>query len=339
MSDLPTPRVEKDSARRISAIWAIPAVAVAIALTLAVQSYMSRGPVIEITFPTASGIEAGKTPLKYRDVEVGRVESIALEATQEQVVVRVRLQNEVADFVDADARFWVVEPRLSVSEVSGLETLLSGAYLQGSWDSEPGEYAFRFAGLEEPPLTPPGTPGRRITLRSPAGATVTPGAPVFFKHVPVGRIESERFSDDGSAVEYQVFVDAPHHRRLTRATKFWNAGGLNVTIGVDGISTGIESLESFLSGGVAFDTLLLVDEVALPEIRDGAVFRLHPNESAAQNSAFAEGTGVRFTVTFSESVRGLREGAPVENDGIRVGEVVEVLASLGDKPGELNKIE
>ncbi|MEO0814820.1 MAG: MlaD family protein, partial [Myxococcota bacterium] len=156
-------------------------------------------------------------------------------------------------------------------------------------------------------------------------------------HVPVGRIESEHFSENGDAVEYQVFVDAPHHERITTASKFWSAGGISVELGVDGISTSIESLESFLSGGVAFDTLLLDAESARPrQVDDDAIFRLHANEKEARNSLYTEGhAGIRFTVVFNESVRGLRPGAPVEMDGIRVGEVLEVLATVSGKPGEL----
>ncbi len=334
--ELAQPKIESDRGR-ISAIWAVPAGAVLLALFLTAQHYLDRGPVIEVSFSTAAGLEAQKTPLKYRDVEVGVVEDIRLDTENQRVIAAIRLDNEVAAFVDAEAEFWVVRPRLSLSEVSGIETLLSGAYVQGSWDAKPGQSQDEFVGLEEPPPTPPGTPGRRIVLRSYRGGTLTPGAPVFYKHVPVGRIESERFTDNGDAVEYEVFVDDPHHRRLTTASKFWSAGGISLELGVDGISTGIESLESFLSGGVAFDTLVLDAMHDLPRpVKDGVVFRLHRNEKEARNSLYTEGhAGVRFTVVFNESVRGLRPGAPVEMDGIRVGEVLEVLAQVGEEPGQL----
>ena len=339
MTDLPEPEVEEDRPHRPSAIWLIPAAAVIIALTLTVQHYLSKGPTIEIAFPTASGLEAGETPLKYRDVEVGVVEEVNLDASHERVIVVVRLENEIAEYVDADAEFWVVRPRFALGSVSGLETLLSGVYLQGSWDAEPGEFKDEFVGRDEPPLTPPGTPGRRVTLRTMRGGSISPGAPVLYKHVPVGRIESQTFSADGSGVEYQVFVDAPHHHRVTRATKFWSAGGITVTLDADGVTTSVESLDSLLSGGVAFDTLLL-DPMAddMPaEITDGAIFRLHANEKEARNSLFSEGdAGVRFIVEFHESVRGLRRGAPVEMEGIRVGEVLEVVARLSETPGLLN---
>ena len=309
-----------------------------IALALTVQHYLQKGPTIEISFETASGLEAGETALKFRDVEVGVVEEVNLDTSHERVVAVVRLKNEIAEFVDSDAKFWVVRPRLSLGTVSGLDTLLSGVYLQGSWDNEPGEATSSFVGLEEPPLTPPGTPGRRVTLRSIRGGSISPGAPVFFKHVSVGRIESETFASNGDVVEYQIFVDAPHHLRITEATKFWAAGGITVTLDASGVTTSIESLDSLLSGGVAFDTLLLAtDDDGPPQpVEDFAVFRLHSNEKDARNSLFSEGQGgVRFVVEFYESVRGLTRGAPVEMEGIRVGEVLEVVARVSETPGLL----
>ncbi|MEO1332241.1 MAG: MlaD family protein [Myxococcota bacterium] len=336
-SDMESAHVQQKNPKRFNAIWLVPVGAVALALGLTVKNYLDQGPLIRIYFETASGLEVNETKVTFRDVEVGTVEEIHLDDEKPRVVVTVRLENEIADLVDAEAKFWVVRPRLTLSGASGLGTLLSGVYIQGSWDTEPGEAKREFVGLEEPPQTPPGTPGRRVVLRSYGSASLTPGAPVFFKGVQVGRVETRIFSDLGT-VNYEIFVDAPNHTRITTASKFWSAGGVSLSLNADGIDASIESFESFISGGVAFDTLLLdASDESARGVEDGAVFRLHENPDVARDSLYSEGEqGVRFTVKFEESVRGLRAGAPVESLGIRVGEVLEVSAAIGDKPGQLN---
>ncbi|MEM6532189.1 MAG: MlaD family protein [Myxococcota bacterium] len=330
--------VHNKNPKRFNAIWLIPLGAVGLSLGLTLKNYLDQGPVIKLYFDTASGLAVEETKLKFRDVEVGHVEEIRIDEEKPRVIVSVRLEKEIGRLVDTDAMFWVVRPRLSLSGASGLGTLLSGSYIQGSWDNEPGEVKREFVGLEEPPQTPPGTPGIRLKLRGTESASLSVGGPVFFKGVEVGQVESRHFSEAGDGVIYSIFVGAPVHERISTASKFWSAGGVSVSLNADGIDANIQSFQAFISGGVAFDNILIDQNSNAPEkVDDGAVFRLHGNEEAARNSLYTEGEeGARFLVVFDESVRGLRAGAPVEMRGIRVGEVLDVAATVSDIPGKLN---
>ena len=219
--------------RRISAVWLVPLIALVIALGLAWKTWDARGPLIEIVFNDASGLTAGQTPVRFRDVTVGVVEKIELSPDLRQVIVRARIDKDVAHFLDDRAQFWIVRASITPQGVSGLDTVVSGAYVAASWDDQPGEARHSFEGLTRPPLTPEGTPGMRARLRAPDGGSMTIGAPVLFKRLQVGKIEDIELTDAGD-VMLDIFVNAPNDKRLTEATRFWNASGFSVELGGGG---------------------------------------------------------------------------------------------------------
>lgn len=327
-----TPPIAEPRSRRVSAVWLVPLIALFIALGLAWQAYQSRGPLIEIVFNDASGLVAGETPVRFRDVTVGLVEKIELSPDLRQVVVRARIDKDAAHFIDADADFWIVRASITPQGVSGLDTVLSGAYIGASWDDTPAEAAYSFRGLSRPPLTPVGTPGLRVRLRANAGGSMTIGAPVLFKQIQVGKIEDIRLTDAGD-VMIDLFVNAPHDRRLTEATRFWNASGFSIEFGSGGAMLNVGSLISLVQGGVSFDTI----GSDLTPAGEFHVYQLYQSESAARQNLIEEipGNTLLLNVDFDQSVRGLAPGAQVQFQGIPVGEVTGIQGVSDRENGQL----
>ena len=176
---------------RPSIVWLIPVIAVLVGAFVAYRALSDRGPEITITFKTAGGLEAGKTKIKYKDVEIGVVESVALTPDLSSVVCRARMVKGAEEYLKEKSQFWVVEPRIAGGQVSGLTTLLSGAYI-GADPVREGNPARHFVGLEAPPIVTTSEPGRFFELRSTGAGAISVGSPVFYRRIEVGRVVSSQ---------------------------------------------------------------------------------------------------------------------------------------------------
>ncbi|MCB2116480.1 MAG: MCE family protein [Rhodobacteraceae bacterium] len=315
--------------RNLSFVWLVPILALALSLGLAWRSLADRGELIEITFANASGVTPGETELKYRDVVVGTVETVTFTDDLEKVLVRARVDKKVAPYLDTDTEFWVVRPQVTTRGVSGLSTVLSGVYIEGSWDKEVvGEPLVQFAGRDNPPLVLPGREGTRITLVATDGSLITEGAPVFFHGIEVGRLERPRLTVSSDAIVVDAFIQAPHDRRLNSATRFWDTSGFNVSISGAGLSVDFDSLSSLLAGGIAFDNVFEGGKPVSP----GHVFSVYEDEASAKKSLLEEPKGavVEVAAEFGETLSGLEPGADVRYGGIRVGQVTSIVAVVDD---------
>ncbi|MEE9333831.1 MAG: MlaD family protein [Granulosicoccaceae bacterium] len=314
---------------RISLVWLLPILAVLFAAYMLWQSYEERGPQVEIIFDGADGVEAGSTRIRHKDVDVGTVEEVRFGDDLETVVVVARLDPDVAPYIDADTRFWIVNARINTTEISGLSTLLSGAYIEVDWDSTPGDRQRTFEGLQEAPLTQRGTPGMRVTLNADEAGYIYVGSPVFFRQIEVGRVERRRLQDDGQQVLFDLFVEAPYHKHIYQNTRFFGVSGVEANLTADGASVRVESIAALFTGGIAFvnNNLLEAEE---PIMRDGTNFKLYDNRLAALDSFFDDDDDdrYRYMVEFSGTIKGLRAGAAIEYNGLRVGRVLNV--SLGE---------
>lgn len=323
MTDTP-PNVPIRPARRsflerVSIVWIIPLAALVIALSVAWQSYADRGPLIEITFENASGIVSGQTELRYRDVAVGVVESITFTENLHRVLVAVRVDNSVADYIDQDAQFYVVRPEISSRGVSGLETVLSGVYIDGIWNEEAQGLVTRHEGSDDTPLMAGDRGGLVIRLKATPDAGLTEKAPIVYQGIEVGRIGKATITDDGVTVEAEAVIFAPHGRLINTSTRFWDASGFSFSLGPSGARIDFSSVASLVSGGVTFRTVVSGGEPAQP----GESFLVYADEGAARSSVFSdeEGPALDLTAVFEDNVSGLAVDAPVDLGGVRIGRV------------------
>ncbi|MCL6283736.1 MlaD family protein [Ruegeria sp. 2012CJ41-6] len=327
MSDANPSKLEVKSPRKgliggFSAVWLVPAVALLGSLGLALQSYLESDVPITIEFPEATGMEAGKTQLKFRDVVVGSVGAIEFSEDLSHVDVTVNVRRDMARYLDDDARFWLVHAEITSEGVSGLDTLLSGAYINAEWDPEPGKRKDHFIAEKKAPIIAPNAKGIEIKLTSTETGSVSVGAPLLYKGFKVGKVEDLSLSEDGSTITITTFVEEPYDKLINTGSRFWNASGIEVDLTDEGLKVGVESLSALLQGGIAFDTTISGGEPVTETTR----FDLYPNLSAAKDSRFNDDLRATVTVAsaFEGSVKGLREGANVDYRGLKVGEVKEL---------------
>jgi len=308
--------------RGISIVWLIPLVAALIGLWVAYQAYSEIGPTITISFMSAEGLEAGKTKVKYKDVEVGQVEEISLQKDLRNVTVTVQMNREMTPYLTEKTRFWVERARISAGTVSGLGTLLGGAYI--GIDPVPGEqHVKHFTGLEKEPAVTTEQPGRHFRLRASRRGSLEIGAPIYFRQIKVGEVVSYDLAEDGNSVDFRVFIYAPHQHKVTGNTRFWNASGLDVSLSASGIKVNTESVVSLVIGGIAFEVPDYMDTGE--EVEEDHVFTLYEDRDAAFEKVVT--VRRRYLLNFKGSVRGLLPGASVEFRGIKLGEVKNISVS------------
>ncbi len=302
--------------KQISKIWLVPIVALAIGCWMVFYAWNNQGPLISITFNNATGIELDTTKVKLRDITIGKVVDLALAEDFQSIIVTARLNKGTEALLNEDTQFWVVTPRIGKQGISGLNTLLSGGYIEIA----PGEsdvFSAEFIGLENPPVTPFGTPGLHITLNSNDEFAFSVGDPIIYKGLTVGTFEDIYFNFEERIVYYNAFINAPYHELITENTRFWNASGIKLDLQADGVSVQIGNIETLLTNGATFG----VPE-GMPRgevITEREYFTIYPSYEKASAARFE--SYVDYVVLVNDSIRGLKVGAPVEYRGIKLGEV------------------
>ena len=312
-----------------SIVWLIPLVAALIGAWLAYKTLSEQGPTITLTFREGTGLEAGKTKIKYKALEVGVVETVQFGPDLSDVIVTARMNKEVERHLGQDSRFWVVRPRVGLGGVSGLETVVSGTYIEVEFGG--GKPARAFTGLEQPPIIRADTPGHRYLLLSDKLGSIQRGSPIYFRDIQVGEVLTTQLAEDKRNVLVHVFVNAPYDRLVRDQSRFWKTSGFEVSLGAQGIDVKMESLLSVLLGGIAFDTPTH-DESSAPS-QGGAQFRLYDSFTDIAESSYTRRDF--YMMYFEGSVRGLSVGAPVEVRGLRIGKVTEVKLDIDLKTGNI----
>ena len=300
-------------------VWLLPIVAAVIGGWLAVRAVLADGPTITIHFKTAEGLEAGKTRIKYKDVDVGIVKNITLSKDRAGVVVRAEMSKPAEDLLVTDTRFWVVRARIAGGTISGIGTLLSGSYV----GMDPGKSADSqrdFVGLETPPVITTGLTGKQFVLRAEDIGSLDVGSPVYYRRLEAGRVVAYELDKGGNHVLVRVFVNAPFDGYVTTNARFWHASGVDVVLDANGLKFNTESIASVLIGGVAFGTP--EDAAAEAPAAESSVFTLFDNRAQAMKPPIS--IRERYALVLNESVRGLGIGAPVDFRGLTVGEVKSI---------------
>ncbi|KND58190.1 Paraquat-inducible protein B [Candidatus Burkholderia verschuerenii] len=317
--NLPEPVIEPRSRWLPSLIWVIPLVAALIGVFLVVKTVSSRGPTVTISFVSAEGLEPGKTKVKFKDVDIGTVQGITLTKDHSRVLVDVRLTKEATDFAVKDTRFWVVRPRVAASGVSGLSTLLSGAYI-GVDIGKSTEDRTHFNGLETPPAITGDQKGHTFTLHGDSLGSLDIGSPVYYRRVQVGQVTAFSLDKDGTGVTMQVFVTAPYDQYVGTNSRWWHASGVDLRLDSSGFTLNTQSLATVILGGVAFQTP--PNQQSGPQAKDNTTFKLGSDQADAMRDP--DGAAVRVVMNFNQSLRGLSVGAPVDFRGIVLGQVTGI---------------
>jgi len=321
----PTPAVTPQfrAAQRWNIVWVVPVLAVLIGGWLIWQNVTSSGPVARVRFETADGISAGKTEVRCRSVRVGYVKDVELAPDLDSVLVYLQLDPEAKQLLRKGTRFWVVRPRVSTTDISGLGTLITGAYIELDPGSGP-EGPTKYKGRETPPATSRSIPGLRLVLYADEAGSLTAGSPIYYRGYEVGRIESRRLDIEGRRVRYDAFIREDYAGLVRENTRFWNTSGIDVTAGAEGFKLRTPSFQAMVSGGAAF---AVPDDMAPGQnVADGTEFILFPDENEAERSSFTP--TLRFLLLFDQSVRGLSKNAPVEFRGIPIGRVSDISFDL-----------
>jgi len=313
------PEAKVQTKRSFSIIWVVPIIALLIGGWLTFKAMSEKGPEITITFETADGLVAGKTSVKFKDVDVGKVTKLELNDDASGVVATVEMTNNASSYLTDKTQFWVVRATVAAGEISGLGTLLSGAYI-GCNPSTEGKKQTHYKGLEKPPILTADLPGRHFVLKSKELGSLDLGSPIYYRGIKVGQVVDYDFDETAEAVLFKVFIRDPFHKKVTDNTRFWNASGVDFTMDATGIKMDTQSLVSIMLGGVAFDLPEHAQQGEQAE--EDKDFLLYEDRDASNEVTY--NIKQYYLMYFNQSVRGLSPGAPVEILGIKVGEVVKV---------------
>lgn len=324
--DIPEPDRVRRRRWTVSLIWLVPLVAALVGVSMMINSWISAGPQIDISFEDAQGITAGKTEVKYKNVVIGKVSSMALSDDRDRVLVKVDLDKRAESFATAKSRFWVVRPRVGMGGVSGLGTLLSGSYI-GADTGGSDKRKTHFKGLETPPPLTHNEEGSTFLLSSDDLGSLDIGSPVYYRRIQVGRVVAYHLDDDGKGVTVQVFVESPDDKYVTTDSRFWNASGVDVSLGASGLKVNTESLATLVAGGLAFQAPPYSKKHDPADA--GTKFDLFDTKSAAMKPA--DGPPLMLKMRFRQSVRGLAVGAPLDFLGIELGKVTAISLDFDPK--------
>lgn len=318
-NDTPQTEAKVSKLKSWSPVWIIPIVTILIGAWILFYHFSHQGPEVTLITYNAEGIEAGKTKIKSRSVDIGMVESVTLDDNFSRVVIKARLNSGMDELLRDDSAFWIVKPMIGRDGVSGLGTLLSGVFIElqpGTETKERNEFKL----LDAPPLASPDAKGLRVILTSEQAGQLNAGDPILFRGYRVGSVETSNFDMNNRDMRYQLFINAPYDKLLTSNVRFWKDSGIAFDMSSQGVHVEMGSISTLLTGGVSFD----VPEGWSPgtPIEEKTVFKLYDNQSSIENSLYTEYQD--FVMFFSDSVRGLQPGAPVEFRGIRLGTVAQV---------------
>lgn len=316
--DVPEAAVQPQKKRGLQLVWIIPLVAALIGGWLAVKTVLERGPTITLTFKSGEGLEAGKTKIKYKDVDIGLVKTVTLADDLSHVLATAELTKQAEGFLLADTRFWVVRARVSAGSVSGLGTLLGGSYI-GVDMGKSTQKQRDFVGLEQAPVVTFDVPGRYYTLQAEDLGSLDVGAPIYYRRIQAGQVVAHELNKEGTGVTLRIFVQAPYDQYVSANSRFWNASGVDVNLDASGLKVDTQSLSSILVGGIAFQT---PEQGATLRAEENAAFKLYRDRELALKNP--DPVADEYLLVFKDSVRGLTVGAPVEFRGIVIGEVTSV---------------
>ncbi|KZN39089.1 mammalian cell entry protein [Pseudoalteromonas luteoviolacea CPMOR-2] len=312
-----------ESKPKFSVIWIVPIIAIIITGWMLYQHQANKGHIIFLKMETADGIIAGKTEVKVRSVQVGLVESLRLQIEQNAVIATIRINKHYDSLLTEDAKFWTVKPRVDETGISGLNTLLSGVYIE-LLPGESESSASLFTMQNQPALISPDVQGVRYSLTAANAEVLDVGTGIFFRNYKIGQVESASFNEKTLEMDYGIFVNSPYDELISKNVIFWVNSGVEVDLSTEGIRVSTGSLSKLIKGGISVDYPPGTDADAIAP--ESSQYKLHKNFAVALERRFD--LFDLYLIEFEQSIKGLRPGAPVEYRGMRIGTVEQVPAQL-----------
>lgn len=310
--------------RELPLVWLLPIIALLATIWLVAKAIHEKGPVITIRFPTAEGLEVDKTKIRFLNVEIGKVSAINIDQDRKTILVTAQMQHSAEEYLKEGTQFWVVRPQIGLGGVSGLGTILSGAYIE----LQPGDGTDRasFTGLANPPILRPNQDGRYFVLETDDLGSLRQGTPIHFHGIQVGEVVNYHLQVEGGLIQLSAFINAPYHNFVRKNTHFWKDGGVDISAGAEGFKVRTAPLVSLLSGGIAFEAS--IDDNVDQIITDNTPFKLFDNYEQTNHIHYHN--SLKYVMHFSGSVRGLAEGAPVQLRGITIGKVSKIMVEVDE---------
>ena len=289
------------------------------------KTISEKGPEITINFPSADGLEIDKTKIKYLDVEIGKVTDIAINKDMKTIDVTAEMHKESSSYLTNSTQFWVVRPQIGLSGVTGLSTLMSGAYI--AIKPEKGKRERHFKGLDVPPVLETNALGKKFVLETTNIGSMGPGTPISFHGINVGEVLDYELAKNADDIKLTVFINAPYDQFIRTNTRFWIDSGIDLSAGADGFKLRTGPLSALLGGGIAFRTD--PNDKAADRVPENTAFELF--DGYDQSTEVIYHRTVKVVMYFNESVRGLAIGAP-SSLGV-AGPGAEMIGGTGEVVG------
>lgn len=326
LTNAPEATIVRKKRPRFSFVWLIPLVAAIAGVWIGVTTIRNQGPTITIVFRSAEGLEAGKTEIRYNGVAIGKIMTVELAPDYQTVITTARMSPRTEQFLHPDTKFWVVTPQISGGNISGLNTLISGAYI-GMEIGQVKESELHFTALNSAPMETGGIHGSYFMLTTPELGSISEGAPIYYRRLKAGQVVSYELNREGTGLDVRIFIQSPYNQFVSSDTRFWQAGGVDISLSATGLKVQTQSLLSILIGGIAFETPES-DSAPSPALTDTS-FTLYRDRDEAFRPPPKRPQ--YYTLVFNESLHGLDVGAPVELNGIAIGHVTEIRARFDGK--------
>jgi len=313
--------------RRFSIIWLLPIVALSIGGWLLYNNFIERDYIIQIQFESGAGLMAGKTPVKHKGVIIGEIKKLSLGDNLQGVVATVSISRTAGAALRQGTQFWIVEPRISLLGISGLETLVSGSYIE--MRAGQGEPTFDFKALSSPPPILDTEPGLHLVLRTANLGSIRPGSPVLYRKVVVGSVQSYDFNNDNTGVAVKIHIEKAYAHLVTPGSRFWNSSGITLSGDLGGLTFQAESLASIIAGGISFFNPDSESRKAMQQCSNGDTFILYEDYKSAD-------AGIPVHIRFESATGLVPAKTKVFYKGIEVGvlKTIEVNKNLNGVIGE-----
>ncbi len=331
------PEVEVVKSERLNiSVWFVPIVAILISLWLVYRYFSQLGPEITIEFPASYGLKAKQSQIKFRDVPIGVVTKISLKPGGKGVIVTATINKDAKQFLNTTTRFWIVKPRIDKTGITGLETLVSGSYIEIYAEAN-GSYRDKFVGSKEPYLDEENIQGKYFKLISTKSYDLEVGSLVYCKNIVVGEVKQVKLSQDGSYVEFDVFVQDPYHKLINQDTKFWNMSKFQTSFSGGKLDFFVASTSQLIYGAIAFNP---PTKKIKPNPLTKQHYRLFGSFEETQFDKMDPFSGnIRsYQMYFNQAADKLKIGAPVKFFGFKIGEVVNIESWFDSKDQNIKSI-